>query len=127
MAASGGSSAGRVAFGYKAYADGPRSKTMTLSADEFLRRFVQHVLPSGFVKVRHYGLLANRRREENLTQCRRLLLVETVRQKLPDAAESAVEVAPVVQPSCPHCRSLRLVAVELPRVSVPLVTQPDTS
>jgi hypothetical protein len=71
---------------------------MTLLADEFLRRFIQHVLPTGFVKVRHYGLLANRRREENLTQCRRLLLVETVRQRLPDATERAVGVAPVVQP-----------------------------
>jgi Putative transposase/Transposase zinc-binding domain len=121
-------SAGQVTFGYKDYADGHRSKTMTLSADEFLRRFVQHVLPTGFVKVRHYGLLANRRREENLTQCRRLLLVETIRQKLPDAAESAIEVAPVVEPCCPHCGSQRLVAVELPRgASVPAIAKPDTS
>jgi Putative transposase len=100
---------------------------MTLSADEFLRRFVQHVLPTGFVKVRHYGLLANRRREENLTQCRRLLLVETVRQRLPGAAESAVEVDPVIQPCCPHCGSRRLVEVELPQTSVPAIVQPDTS
>src|SRR5262249_20265927 len=45
-------------------ADGHKSKTMTLTAEEFLRRFVQHVLPKGFVKMRHYGLLANRHREE---------------------------------------------------------------
>jgi hypothetical protein len=117
-------SAGRVTFGYKDYADGHRSKTMILSADEFLRRFVQHVLPSGFVKVRHYGLLANRRREENLTQCRRLLLVEMVRQRLPGPAESAVEVAPVVQPCCPRCGSQRMVETELPRAAM---AQPDTS
>ena len=49
-----------MTFRYKDYADEHRSKTMTLSAVEFLRRFVQHVLPKGFVKVRHYGLLANR-------------------------------------------------------------------
>ena len=51
---------GRVTFRYKDYADDHRQKTMTLDAEEFLRRFVQHVLPKGFVKIRHYGLLANR-------------------------------------------------------------------
>jgi len=51
---------GAVTFRYKDYADDHRSKVMTLSAVEFLRRFVQHVLPSGFVKVRSYGLLSNR-------------------------------------------------------------------
>jgi hypothetical protein len=61
---------GRVAFRYKDYADDHRSKTMTLSAEEFLRRCVQHVLPKGFVKVRHYGLLAPRGRDERLALCR---------------------------------------------------------
>ncbi len=50
---------------------------MALPAFEFIRRFLQHVLPSGFVRIRHYGLLANRHREEKLTLCRRLLQVET--------------------------------------------------
>jgi hypothetical protein len=50
----------RVTFRYKDYADGRRHKTMALSAHEFIRRFLQHMLPSGFVKIRHYGLLANR-------------------------------------------------------------------
>ena len=44
------------------YADDQRHKVMTLSAEEFLHRFVQHVLPKGFVKIRHYGLLANAQR-----------------------------------------------------------------
>jgi len=52
---------GTVTFRYKDYAADHRQKTMTLSAEEFLRRFVQQVLPKGFVKIRHYGLLANRR------------------------------------------------------------------
>src|SRR5262249_52295516 len=69
---------GRVTFRYKDYADAHRHKTMTLSAEEFLRRFVQHVLPPGFVKTRHYGLLANRDRDEKLRACRRLLLVTRV-------------------------------------------------
>jgi Putative transposase len=50
---------------------------MTLSAEEFLRRIVQHVLPRGFVKIRHYGLLANRQRAAKLRLCRRLLLART--------------------------------------------------
>jgi hypothetical protein len=65
---------GRVSFTYKDYADAARTKTMTLDGAEFLRRWVQHVLPRGFVKVRHYGLLANRHRAEKLRVCRRSLL-----------------------------------------------------
>ncbi len=68
---------GRVTFAYKDYADGRKHKTMTLSAVEFLRRFLQHVLPQGFAKVPYYGLLANRRREQRLQRCRRLLLAST--------------------------------------------------
>ncbi len=69
---------GRVTFRYKDYADDQQQKTMTLPAEEFLRRFVQHVLPPGVVKVRHYGLLANRYRAERLRASRQLLLVVTV-------------------------------------------------
>src|SRR5262249_9150698 len=47
--------------------------TMTLDAVEFVRRFLMHVLPAGFVRVRHYGLLANRHRQEKLARCRELL------------------------------------------------------
>ena len=63
-----------VTFTYKDYRQKSRSKTMTVSGVEFLRRWVQHVLPRGFVKIRQYGLLANRCREEKLGLCRRLLL-----------------------------------------------------
>src|SRR5262249_58286532 len=77
---------GRVTFHCKDYADGHKSKTMTLTAEEFLRRFVQHVLPKGFVKMRHYGLLANRHREELLTRCRCLLLAAAVPAAVPGPA-----------------------------------------
>ena len=46
---------------------------MTLDSVEFVRRFLMHVLPSGFVRVRHYGLLANRHRQEKLARCRELI------------------------------------------------------
>src|SRR5213082_1607555 len=64
---------GRETFRYKDYADARQKKLLTLSAEEFLRRFVQHVLPRGFMKIRHYGLLANRGRTERLALCRALL------------------------------------------------------
>jgi hypothetical protein len=101
---------GRVAFRYKDYADDHRLKVMTLDADEFLRRFVQHVLPKGFVKVRHYGLLANRRRAQRLAVCRRLLFVATVTATR-DGDITRVE--PAEPPRCPHCGSVRFVRHEL--------------
>jgi len=98
---------GRVTFRYQDYADGRKHKTTTLAAEEFLRRFVRHVLPKGFVKVRHYGLLANRCREERLHRCRRLLLATTV---APAAAiGEAGAVAPAPRPCCPWCGGERIV------------------
>jgi hypothetical protein len=108
---------GRVTFRYKDYADGQRQRTMSLCAEEFLRRFVQHVLPRCFVKIRHYGLLANCHRQVRLEVCRRLLLAVTATTILADAGSeprcSAVEPAP--RPQCPRCGSYRLLTVEVPR------------
>jgi len=64
---------GQVRFAYKDYKHEQRHKVMTVSADEFLRRFLLHVLPDSFQRIRHYGLLSNRHRAENLTRCRELL------------------------------------------------------
>jgi hypothetical protein len=86
----------RVTFRYKDYADDRRHKTMVLSAHEFIRRFLQHVLPSGFVKIRHYGLLANRYRAAKLRVCRALLLVVAVAALLSSGASAAAS-------PCPHC------------------------
>jgi len=79
-----------------------RNKTMTLSSDEFMRRFLLHVLPSGFHRIRHYGLIANAERKENLAKARALLHV------VPDAnaqAQGADAPAGTVQPTfvCPDC------------------------
>src|SRR5215470_15671968 len=68
---------GRVTFRWKNYAQGNQPATMTLLAEEFIRRFLLHVLPSGFVKVRHFGFLANRGRRDNLRLCRQLLAVSS--------------------------------------------------
>ncbi len=64
---------GRVRFRWKDYADGARVKVMELEAAEFLRRFLLHVVPDGFVRIRHFGLLANRTRKAKLARCRQLL------------------------------------------------------
>ena len=63
----------RVSFRWKDYAHGSKQKIMTVSADEFLRRFSIHVLPKGLVRIRHFGLFANRRRGDMLSRCRNLL------------------------------------------------------
>ena len=117
---------GRVTFRYKDYADGRREKTMTLGAHEFLRRFVQHVLPKSFVKIRHYGVLANCRRQARLAECRRLLLVANLAAALP-----GVETAPwtpTAPPCCPHCGGTRLVYRALgPADPTPTAVRPDSS
>jgi hypothetical protein len=64
---------GTVQFRWKDYADGNRVKVMTLTADEFLRRFLLHVVPGHFMRIRHFGLLANRQRTALLARCRQLL------------------------------------------------------
>jgi hypothetical protein len=62
-----------VKFHYKDYRHKAQQKTMTLEAEEFIRRFLLHVLPEGFQRIRYYGFLANRYREQKLTRCRELL------------------------------------------------------
>ena len=64
---------GKVQFRWKDYRDDSRQKTMTLDADEFIRRFLLHVLPDGFQRIRYYGFLANRYRAEKLALCRQLM------------------------------------------------------
>ena len=68
----------RVQFHWKDYRDHSQVKTMDLDAEEFIRRFLLHVLPEGFQRIRYYGFLANRHRQEKLALCRRLLGMATV-------------------------------------------------
>ena len=62
-----------VTFRWKDYAEGGQARTMTLDATEFLRRFLLHAVPRGFMRIRHFGLLANRFRSEHLSRCRTLV------------------------------------------------------
>jgi hypothetical protein len=100
-----------VTFKYKDYRiDGPaRYKTMTLAPHEFIRRFLIHVLPKGFHRIRHYGLLASGTRAANIAHARELLAVPS-RPKEPEAAAAADQ--PRVLPCpCPCCGA-RMIVIE---------------
>jgi hypothetical protein len=100
-----------VTFKYKDYRiEGPgRYKTMTLATDEFIRRFLIHVLPKGFHRIRHYGLLANGDRAANIARARELLAMPL---KQPEAAEPAQLGEQSVLPRpCPCCGG-RMIIVE---------------
>jgi hypothetical protein len=113
----------RVCFQWRDYRAGGQVKTMTLSADEFIRRFLLHVLPNGFQRIRYYGLLGNRYRKEKLSHCRRLLgmqipdqhtlvpVQEDYRDRYEDLTGSSLR-------QCPQCQRGRMVLVAmLPRLS----------
>ena len=101
-----------VTFTYKDYRQEGQTREMTLDVEEFARRFLQHVLPRGFVRIRHYGLLANRGRDEKLRLCRHLLLAEPVRQAA-TAATEVTEVRPLEPWVCPGCGRGEMRLVEL--------------
>ncbi len=99
-----------VGFAYKDYADHSRSKTLTLTLAEFLRRFCLHLLPPRFVKIRHYGLLGNRDRQQRLAAARAILGQSSVPPPPIQPMEAAS--APCGPPTCPHCGGTRLILVE---------------
>jgi len=94
-----------VAFAYKDYADGNRTKTLSLTPDAFLGRFLLHVLPPGFTRIRHYGFLANRGRNARLQLCRELLAAAPPPVDAPTATADAPagEVDDDAAVRCPAC------------------------
>jgi hypothetical protein len=104
---------GKVAFQWKDYADGNKPKTMELDAVEFIRRFLLHVLPAGFVRIRHYGFLGNRHRKEKLELCRRLLGVPPPTAEAPaaSAAKPAAGSAASCRDRCPACGHGRMIVI----------------
>jgi len=116
---------GRVRFRWRDYADGDRVKVMDLDADEFLRRFLLHVVPDGFVRIRHFGLLANRRRAAALAQCR-ALLAQPAPPPVPSESARALmlRVTGIDIERCPSCQQGLLRQLEVLRPA-PLVW--DTS
>ncbi len=106
---------GRVTFEWKDYAAGNQTKTMTLEAVEFIRRFLLHVLPSGFVHIRHFGFLANCKRKVELALCRSLLSApQMVIEASPDSLGGR-DTTTEEQWSrrCPVCKIGRLVLIQV--------------
>ena len=108
----------QVRFEWKDYRTGGQVKTMSLSADEFIRRFLLHVLPNGFQRIRYYGFLGNRYRQQKLDQCRRLLGMPMPEQ--PPAAPVETDyrhryedLTGVSLRQCPQCQCGRMVPVAL--------------
>jgi hypothetical protein len=121
---------GQIRFLWKDYRD-QKGKTMSLSADEFIRRFLLHVLPARFQRIRYYGFLGNRYREEKLTLCRRLL-------DMPPPETSAAQPHPDYQDRyeiltghslrhCPVCRSGHMRVIEILAAISSKPALPDTS
>lgn len=110
---------GRVTFRWTDRADGNRPKLMTLDAVEFLRRFLQHVLPKGLVRIRHYGFLANAVRRRELVRCRQFLHVpekkdEPASPEIPETwQEELFRLTGRDVTACPKCHEGRLVEKEI--------------
>jgi hypothetical protein len=127
---------GHVSFRWKDYRDGDVQKTMILTAEEFIRRFLLHVLPPGFQRIRYYGFLGNRYREEKLAQCRRLLQVSPATAEKKADAKAPTDyrdryeaLTGVSLHACPACRRGRMLIIQQlsPRRAPELTRVLDTS
>jgi hypothetical protein len=120
---------GKVCFRWKDYRQNSRRKTMTLDAEEFIRRFLLHVLPDRFQRIRYYGLLGNRHRGEKLALCRALLGMpepetdDTVK----GYRDRCEELTGVSLWECPVCRHGRMIQVEVLEPGAPRPPIQDTS
>jgi hypothetical protein len=106
---------GKVTFRYKDYRHEAQQKTMTLEAQEFIRRFLLHVLPEGFQRIRYYGFLANRYREQKLASCRELLdMPEPPASELSkDYRERYEQLTGSSLWECPVCHQGRMLVIEI--------------
>lgn len=110
--------AGHVTFRWRDYRDGDAHKTMSLAAGEFIRRFLLHVLPPGLQRIRYYGLLGNRHRQEKLEQCRRLLNMtlatpKEIHTEAPaDYRDRYQALTGVSLHECPVCHRGRMILIE---------------
>jgi hypothetical protein len=103
---------GNVTFLWKDYAHGNKTKAMTLDAVEFIRRFLLHVLPAGFVRIRQFGFLANRARREKLARCRAMLGAPPTP---PNIAATEARDRKADEKRCPVCNTGHMILIRLPR------------
>ena len=116
---------GRVQFRWKDDADHDRVKILSLDTDEFLRRFLLHVVPRGFMRIRHFGLLANRSRRATLTRCRALIGQPPTENALPESVAVLMHrLSGIDLTRCPVCHEGRMQVTAIVMHVTPL---PDTS
>jgi len=111
---------GEVTLSYRDRRDGDRKKTMTLEAQEFIRRFLLHVLPQGFMRIRHFGFLANRSKKQALGRCRKLFDLDPVLPPSPflSAKDLLLKIIGGDLSRCPSCREGTMIVVgDLPASS----------
>ncbi len=121
---------GKVQFHWKDYRDNNRQKTMTLEAGEFIRRFLIHVLPDGFHRIRYYGFLGNCHRARKLALCRELIGMAPTEPAADPPADYRDRFEALTGQSlraCPQCHTGTMVVVDC--IARPMVCQPvpDTS
>ena len=109
-----------VTFTYKDYRREGRDRyrTMTLSPHEFIRRFLIHVLPKGFHRIRHYGLFASAERQRNIAQARQLLAVPAPKPEVDDVEDKAAASKPLA-PACPCCGGRMVIIQTFERGATP--------
>jgi len=116
-----------VTFQWKDYrlTGSERYKTMTLATDEFIRRFLLHVLPAGFHRIRHYGLFSNPVRAANVQRVRELLAEEMPEQTVRDTASEASAESPSTPYVCPHCGAAMIIIETFERGQQPRAPPPS--
>jgi len=97
---------GKVTFAYRDRRDGNRKKEITLSADEFIKRYLTHVLPGSYMRIRHYGFLSNRGRKVNIARVKKLLGVSSLTEEKPeqDMEEIMLKLTGKDISRCPQCK-----------------------
>ena len=108
-----GAKAPEVTFTWRDYKEKSKTKLMTLDASEFIRRFLMHVLPSRFVKIRHYGILSNRNRNRKLRLCQRLTLSKIREPQKLSMVELLLKLTGLDLRVCPCCKQGRMVTKQL--------------
>ncbi len=104
---------GEVTLSYRDRTDRDRKKSLTLDAQELIRRFLLHVLPDGFMRIRHFGFLANRSKKHALPQCRKLLGLNPALPEIPkrSAHDLLRELTGIDLNRCPRCQKGTLIVV----------------
>ena len=95
---------GKVRFKWRDYKDNNKVKIMTLSVDEFIRRFLQHVLPAGFVRIRYFGFMANACRKKKLDTIRKLMRYQKQKKIKTDTETTILNITGIDVKKCQHCK-----------------------